>query len=584
MIKLFFKNQKLFLLTGIVAGVMMFLSVSTASADYYAQGVLASGNVLSGADVSTISSFQVIANIPAGTTVKVKFSQDRVNYYSSTGVKEGWDNCTNGTTAINISGLGWTGGLLFYKLQLTTTDVALTPTVSQIQVDYDGTVVPPVSGTTYYGQGILASKNMLSGADATAINGFQVVADIPAGTTVNVKFSQDNVNFYNSAGEKEGWDSCVDGTTNINLSGLGWSGGLLFYKLKLGAVIDNALTPTITDVQVDYDGTAGPLPGGPYYAEATMVSTDLLGGTGGELTGDKYFTYAISSLPSGTNVYAQFSTNGTNWYNSSGTLWGWDTLTIGNHMNYDAAINLQNLNWQGAVSFYYKLRLTSTVDDTVTPVVSDVGFLSRSVIVNSPDLPPESKITLNASQADKMTNGLVGIWSFDGPDVNIATNTATDRSSGVHNGTITDATQAIGKNGQALDFNGTTSHVSCGNVGSGIKTIAFWMKADDITGRKIMDLDGTRQIEINSSSQVVATGFPAATIYVDGAIGSTVDSDWHHITITDTSGVNGSAVDLGRVTSGYFDGRLDEVRFYDRVFPASEVKDLYGLGHAKIKR
>jgi len=85
----------------------------------------------------------------------------------------------------------------------------------------------------YYAQGILESKNMLSGATVTAINGFQIVATIPAGTTVSVKFSQDKVNYYNSAGVKEGWDTAVNGTTNVNLSGLAWTGGILFYKLQL---------------------------------------------------------------------------------------------------------------------------------------------------------------------------------------------------------------------------------------------------------------------------------------------------------------------------------------------------------------
>lgn len=141
-----------------------------------------------------------------------------------------------------------------------------------------------------------------------------------------------------------------------------------------------------------------------------------------------------------------------------------------------------------------------------------------------------------------------------------------------------------GKIGQALEFDGTDDYVDVGNVGSGIKTISFWMKADDVTSRKIMNIDGTDQIEINASSNVVATSFPAATVYVDGSSGSATvsTSTWHHVVITDTTGVNASAVDIGRVGSGYFDGTLDEVYFYERTLNQNEVTKLTNFGKTRI--
>jgi len=126
--------------------------------------------------------------------------------------------------------------------------------------------------------------------------------------------------------------------------------------------------------------------------------------------------------------------------------------------------------------------------------------------------------------------------------------------------------------GQALEFDGTDDYVSVGNVGSGIKTISFWMKADDITSIKIIDIDGTDQIEINGSSAVTATSFPASTVYVDASTASAVvTTGWHHVAITDTTGVNASALDIGRVSTGYFDGKIDDVRFYTKALSASEV-------------
>ncbi|MCH8889372.1 hypothetical protein IID26_03040, partial [Patescibacteria group bacterium] len=53
---------------------------------------------------------------------------------------------------------------------------------------------------------------------------------------------------------------------------------------------------------------------------------------------------------------------------------------------------------------------------------------------------------------------------------------------------------------------------------------------------------------------------------------------WHHIAITDTTGVTATTFEMGRVSSSYFNGRMDDVRVYDRVLSASEIKRLYQLG------
>ena len=291
----------------------------------------------------------------------------------------------------------------------------------------------------------------------------------------------------------------------------------------------------------------------PVLTEITPVPTPILDGTP---------DYTFNSTTGGTISYGGSCSS-----TETSAIEGNNTITF-NHLAPGTYSNCT-------------IQVTDVFGQT-SNLFSVTSFNVGGATINSPNLPPGSKMTINVSQADKMTNGLIGMWSFDGPDINIATNTAYDRGSGGHNGTIANASPMPGKNGQALDFNGTTSYASCGNVGNGIKTISFWMKADDIMDRKIIDIDGTRQIEINGSSQIVATNFPAATVYVDGAAGSTINSDWHHITIVDSTGINGSAVDLGRVSSGYFDGRLDEVRFYNRDFSTQEVGDLYRLGHVKI--
>jgi len=139
-----------------------------------------------------------------------------------------------------------------------------------------------------------------------------------------------------------------------------------------------------------------------------------------------------------------------------------------------------------------------------------------------------------------------------------------------------------GKYGTAYDFNGS-GYVSCGNVSGGIKTISFWLKADNTT-QKILDLNGTDYVQV-SAGTITATGagWGSPTIYVDGNAASIIDTNWHHIVITNTVGVNGSAVYLGFVGVGgsyYFDGILDDVRFYSYVRTADEILQDYNEGMA----
>ncbi|MBI5457877.1 hypothetical protein HY971_04105 [Candidatus Kaiserbacteria bacterium] len=173
--------------------------------------------------------------------------------------------------------------------------------------------------------------------------------------------------------------------------------------------------------------------------------------------------------------------------------------------------------------------------------------------------------------------GLVGYWSFDE-----GTSTkATDFSGRGNTGTLSGATLPSWVNGRrqaALSFDGTASYVSVGNASGAVQTVSFWMKPNSVADQKIMDLDGgTHQVQI-VSSKVTATGFSGA--YVDGAASSTVtlDTSWHFVVATTSSAFAASAFDIGRVSTGYFGGRVDDVRIYSRALSASEVAALYAGG------
>src|SRR3989344_4833500 len=57
---------------------------------------------------------------------------------------------------------------------------------------------------------------------------------------------------------------------------------------------------------------------------------------------------------------------------------------------------------------------------------------------------------MNASQANKLRQGLVGMWTFDGNDM--SGNTAIDRSGQGNNGTLSGVKPVIGKIGQGADY------------------------------------------------------------------------------------------------------------------------------------
>jgi hypothetical protein len=170
-----------------------------------------------------------------------------------------------------------------------------------------------------------------------------------------------------------------------------------------------------------------------------------------------------------------------------------------------------------------------------------------------------------------LQKGLVGQWKMDG---NVKDNTPYENN-GTNNGAVL-APDRKGQANKSYNFDGTSNHISAGDVGT-VKTVSFWMQADVTASKKVIDIDGTKQIELDGSSNVVATSFPAATIYLDGLSTSAniPDTNWHFVTITDTTGVSASTFDVGAVSTSYFDGKIDDVRVYNRALSPTEIRALY---------
>ena len=67
-----------------------------------------------------------------------------------------------------------------------------------------------------------------------------------------------------------------------------------------------------------------------------------------------------------------------------------------------------------------------------------------------------------------------------------------------------------------------------------------------------------------------------ASIYINGVAGSSVATDWHHVAVTDSTGIDASAMEIGRAAADYFHGVIDDIRIYDRVLSPEEIYLLSG--------
>lgn len=222
-------------------------------------------------------------------------------------------------------------------------------------------------------------------------------------------------------------------------------------------------------------------------------------------------------------------------------------------------------------------------------------------------------VTFNDSQNKKLTSGLVGLWSFDGPDF---TDKVYDRSGSNNNGYLVGGatSTAIGKLGQALSLDGASRSVllpaasfpALGNT----FTFSAWIKVPDtaasygILGQNIANSFGIRV----QSGGSIAVYYPGVSIAVTNP-GAITPGSWHLVVYSRSgpgSGQNAIYIDgvlqslatnagnnfidnantkwIGQRgnSTEFFKGSIDDVRLYNRALSAAEVKQLYNEGGSKL--
>ena len=225
----------------------------------------------------------------------------------------------------------------------------------------------------------------------------------------------------------------------------------------------------------------------------------------------------------------------------------------------------------------------------------------------------------NVPPTKSLTTGLVGYWTMDGKDINWATGAVTDRSGRGNTGTIvsiaTTTGPVIGKRGQALRFNGSTSNINLGSISlaPNEETVSAWIRADtvaaglmEIVGGIRTDGNGEFALEINRTAGRFGIAW-AAIVILTGNVALSSNT-WYHVvgvrrgssgswtaliyingvldnSVTTAVNPNSTGYRIGTlndVSSSFFNGLIDDVRVYNYALSASEVNKLFQSGAAKF--
>ncbi len=280
---------------------------------------------------------------------------------------------------------------------------------------------------------------------------------------------------------------------------------------------------------------------------------------------------------------------------SSGTLTSTNNLALG-------------ADWSGATVQPFDGRMDEVRLYNRALSAGEIAALYQSTAV----FRPTRKATINTSQNTRFNNSLVGLWSFNGPDV--SGTTATDISGNGNTGTLTNGPTVVpGIIGQALNFDGVNDYVNVGNA-SGLNpstaiTLAGWIKIVDTTSQLpivarwaassfrymidvfnknarffIRDSAGTQGLVTGSTALEPGTWYHVAgvyngttmTLYVnavsEGALSGSIPASMDAGTAATLIGTKGDA------TTEYFNGPIDELRIYNRALSSSEITEIYNAG------
>lgn len=180
---------------------------------------------------------------------------------------------------------------------------------------------------------------------------------------------------------------------------------------------------------------------------------------------------------------------------------------------------------------------------------------------------------------DSSESNLVGGWDMRNNGLYIQ-----DKTLAGNDGTISSGLAfEYGTLGRQICFSGLSGYIDIGNISANCNTIVFWINPKSTT-ESLIDLDGGTHTVSIASGTITATGFDTPIIYVNGAVGSTVYADVpSFVVITTQTGFSVSDLDIGRISSSYYDGYfIGSVRIYNVVKNDAWVASEYRRGKSAI--
>jgi len=137
-----------------------------------------------------------------------------------------------------------------------------------------------------------------------------------------------------------------------------------------------------------------------------------------------------------------------------------------------------------------------------------------------------------------------------------------------------------GKKNGALDFDGTDDYINVPNNIDDVQTVSLWINPTTST-QNILDLDGGTHYLTMSSGAITASGFSSPTIYVNNVVnGTIIASRWNHIVVTTATSFDASNLTIGKRSTNYFSGQMDEVKIFNYALTSNQVKLDYNFGAA----
>lgn len=227
-----------------------------------------------------------------------------------------------------------------------------------------------------------------------------------------------------------------------------------------------------------------------------------------------------------------------------------------------------------------------------------------------------------------LNQGLIGYWKMDETSWSGAAGEVKDSSNNGNNGTAVSSatTTSAGKFGYAANLNGSSQYVNLGTTptlaGATSGTIAGWVNSGSFASAQAMYSEVTSSTGSTRVGLFFSTGSKVQIIMRDSSAdpagssttltGATTlaTNTWYHVVVTFDSTkntraiyVNGAADKLDNTTSfsalgtsttanifigalstpsNFFNGKIDDVRVYNRALNPVEVAQLYNFGPAPL--